>query len=127
MVISVAALRTFVAVAEAGNIVEAAVDAFELIEGNPTGIDEQLAALVKTEVFPNPFTGETTFAYELPSELKEVRLLLRDALGRILEEHMLSTGGGSLQLGAGLPGGFYFLELRSEGSILQTQKLIKSE
>lgn len=108
-----------------GHVVEAAVDAFRIIEGNPTTADEVLSNL-PLRVYPNPFSDQFTLEVELPENgYQDARVVLYDGLGRIVEEKILIYPNVSVNLGAGLPVGLYRAVLLLDGAPAKTTSIAK--
>lgn len=89
-------------------------ESITLNEIRSVGIEEQAAAEVGMEVYPNPFKQETNVGFEL-KEANEVNIQVYDVAGKLMMEKnlgMLSTGKylENIQMG-NLESGFYFVRL----------------
>lgn len=75
--------------------------------------------------YPNPFNPSTTITYDLP-EATEARLIVLDALGRVVESLVAghqSSGRHAIQWDAkDAPGGVYFVRLETRGFV-ETRKM----
>ncbi len=90
----------------------------------PLNVPLQASGKVEWNVFPNPFSDQTTVSFTLPSK-QRISLVLLDVSGRKMETIIDGTfeSGNHEQIfgGNSLPAGFYFLWLTTE-----KQSLIKS-
>ncbi len=70
---------------------------------------------------PNPFSGQTTLRFSLPSA-QRVRLEIFDALGRrvaIAADETFAAGPNRVAwTGGGLPSGLYFVRMEAAGRVL---------
>lgn len=81
---------------------------------------EESSANVHSRVWPNPFASELYI--NVPSQLKEVRLRIADALGATLHEQKIRSG--EITLPTHWPSGVYYLEISGENYKEQI-KLVK--
>ena len=88
----------------------------------PTATHEPGKALPTLQVWPNPASQATSIWAEKPFEPGQ-RLLLRNALGRVVRDLPVQGQATELQR-AGLPAGLYFLELRTAGRVLAVGKVV---
>jgi hypothetical protein len=79
----------------------------------------------RLRIFPNPNPG--TFTVELPEPAKPgLSFRIINLTGQLLREQYTQTGNTLQTVQAGdLPAGLYFLQVRSEGKVLATEKFIK--
>lgn len=105
-----------------GHVTEAAIDAFEIIEGIPTS-NKDILLTAKMEAFPNPFGENLTFKYDL----KETGALLSvtNLLGQTVETQVLSNNAGALTLGSSWQPGVYFAKISKGEKESEVLKLIK--
>lgn len=109
-----------------GHLVEAAVDAFLVVEGEViNGLNDPLAAGVRMEVFPNPFQEAISLRYTIDQTFETASVEVFNALGQKQESLSLQTGQGNVQLGAQLNPGLYTLRMVVDGRLSQTKKVIK--
>jgi len=77
------------------------------------------------KVFPNPTTTWAALDYDLTEEVDRVTLLVRDALGRPVEQMVLVGRKGKVILDTRpFAPGLYTIELSERGRILATEKLV---
>ncbi len=85
---------------------------------------------LNVSVYPNPFTDAIAVSVNLPTDVKDVQLVLTDALGRELTR---AVGGNpptgvehiTLERLEKLPCGIYFLRVLLDGKVVQTIKVSK--
>ncbi|MBK7572364.1 MAG: T9SS type A sorting domain-containing protein [Bacteroidetes bacterium] len=106
-----------------GNIVEGALDQFEitgqLINSVPNTIGSE-----SINAYPNPFSNNITINYTLANYSNSIKLIVRDILGKTILEKSGLAGKGNVQIGAELPSGIYMIEL-TDGINRMTQKVVK--
>ncbi len=108
--------------AESPNFLEAAIDHLQVTEGMPP---EPEPVELSYQVFPNPFGSETTVQYQLEEQADELRLLVLNALGQLVEEQQLEAETGELQLGQSYPVGIYFFVFEVDGKRKDTFPVVK--
>lgn len=82
-------------------------------------------AAVLGQNVPNPFNTDTKIEYALPSNSKNARLVVTDALGRMLKNIVINNNKGVVTLNtATLPSGSYNYSLIADGKVLATKKMI---
>ncbi len=85
------------------------------------GIDEA-NALGEPEVYPNPFTNETTITVD--KELKNATLIVYNAIGQQVKQ-VINISGTTMRLQRDdLPAGIYFVSLLENNAVLTTGKLL---
>ncbi|MEM1220421.1 MAG: carboxypeptidase regulatory-like domain-containing protein, partial [Bacteroidota bacterium] len=111
-----------------GHIVEAAVDAFLVTEGNPDTVSsvQNLAVNVEAKAFPNPFVSSFEFQYDIDLSFNVAQLIVRSVTGQEIARRDLEAASGSFRLGESLPAGTYFLELQIDQQIVETLKAVKN-
>lgn len=90
--------------------------------GISTGIG-QPGASVDFELFPNPFT-ESVSIHNPADATKALDIVVYNSNGVFLESFTVKAGT-TLQFGADLPAGVYFITTRSSLNLLQAKKLVK--
>lgn len=108
------------------DILEAGIDKFQVVETAPSvGIKDDLA-VVSFEAFPNPFKDHLilNYAFKSPSEREAVFELL-DLQGRVVFSHRINPDSDNVVVHPSVPAGIYIGRIASDGSIMQTLKLIK--
>lgn len=109
------------------HLVEAAVDAFLVVDAFVNGTDESLP-VVTAAVMPNPFQGVTQLRYRFDNPIAgTVTVTLFDVLGRPLERRTLTDQEGIISVGENLPAGYFFATLSSNGQPLKTFRMVKVE
>ncbi|MCC6754184.1 MAG: choice-of-anchor B family protein [Saprospiraceae bacterium] len=107
-----------------GHLVEAALDAFLITEGQPVG-SEQVYASSPIRILPTIFHNETT-ALRNPGETTTVHIDVLDLSGRVVERSRFETNDTSLELGESLMSGIYFVKMHdASGKRYEAIKLIK--
>ena len=77
---------------------------------------------------PNPFTGETQIAYQVPEKASSASMNIYDMNGRLLKNIKIShTGKGQLNIAAQeLPSGTYSYQLVVDNEIIGAKKMLKN-
>jgi choice-of-anchor B domain-containing protein len=114
----------FVAVDEnAGHIVKAAVDNFEVVESagvNTNDIDNNINIVIA----PNPFTNQSMISYSLDNDAP-ASLVIVDVTGRAVEQIKLSSNNGTIVVGQNLAKGFYFAQILQADKMSKAFKFVK--
>ena len=111
-----------------GNIVEAAIDGFQVRDGMATALDEELTKKINFTLYPNPVTNEKiTLSYDLSQLPGQGRLSFEiyDLLGARLAHYEL---GGSRQVSEfdfPYSQGVYLGVLKWDGQVLASQKVVR--
>jgi choice-of-anchor B domain-containing protein len=87
-----------------------------------TNIEQQLAL----DVFPRVFNDVTTVHFALPSETLPAEIFIYDADGRKVNSYTVLTPTGQIEVGAGLAGGLYYMQLATKGYMHKTCTAIKA-
>ncbi len=106
-----------------GHLVEAAVDAFEVIPGTVSTAETPRSLL--WEVTPNPSPGAFWVRYTW-NDAAPVALDIMDALGRNLESHRLQGQQGELFIGHTLAPGAYLLRLQAADGSQALRRVIRT-
>jgi choice-of-anchor B domain-containing protein len=110
--------------ANPGHIVEAAVDAFEVVPGVVSAPEpDASAALVLT---PNPSSDVFQLRYEWPT-VQNATLEVRNLLGQTMLVQPLGANSGTVRFGQELSAGVYLVQLRSEGRMSSVAKVVKTK
>ena len=110
---------------DGGDLVEAAIDAFE-ITGEFVVVNTNEPVLqVDWQAAPNPFQRDFRLNYQLPSWQGGGQLTVLNALGQMVEQRPLTAEAATLELGADWPNGIYFLQLEVPGEGIATQRVVK--
>ncbi len=108
-----------------GHIVEAAVDAILVEEGEPTLIREPQWLQADLQVWPNPFAETLQVQYSLPRFTASATLWVYNLLGQPVLQMPLREQSSLLNLGAQLDKGVYLLQITSEGQMTRPLRVIK--
>ena len=109
-----------------GHIVEASVDFFQIIEGNPVNTVDQLQQLDIT-VSPNPAISEMELAFDL-SQFSEIPVFeVYNATGQLVEILEAKATQGRITFGETYQAGLYIIQLSNESGILGSLKVVKAE
>ena len=107
-----------------GNIVKAAIDDFEILEGM-VGVTQYIDERIKIAVAPNPFSSGFSVTYDLSTADGE--LVLVNAQGQTVLQRNLNHSTANLFIAEDLPQGLYFLSIRSGDKWSAPVKLMKAE
>ena len=106
-----------------GHLVEAALDAFLIIDGSPVGTNQQQDN-VNISIYPTLIKDKTNVFID--QELtNDIELTISDVDGRQLETLNISKNTKSISIGENLKPGIYFASFHSKKEILKNVKLIK--
>jgi choice-of-anchor B domain-containing protein len=111
--------------ANPGHLVEAGVDKFEILGDIVTNVSkaEKSNGL---KVYPNPFSGQFSVAYDLGESLHKPAILrITDITGRLVLEKGLGEAQGLIQTEINAPKGIYFLTVSNGETQLPAVKLVK--
>ena len=113
-----------------GHIVEAAFDAFKIIEATAT-VD--IANNWQLKAYPNPFSSSISIDFQLDKDIKNAQLKVLNLLGQVLETKTLTnvTASGAwqegvIQVGEKLQAGIYFIRLESENKVSRVLRIVKN-
>lgn len=112
------------------NIVEAAIDGFEIIEGDPTiepptALEDELGphSLVLES---NPVREQLSLRYDLPEAWRgDLVFSLTNIQGAVLQQKSLSVGSGRFQLDFPYASGVYLGTLSHQGRVVAVRKIVK--
>ncbi|MCB0640881.1 MAG: choice-of-anchor B family protein [Phaeodactylibacter sp.] len=108
-----------------GHIVESAVDAFLIVEGNPNNVEDLPSLSVSVEAYPNP--SASSFQIQLSPENtgSDLQVVVKDVNGRTVERFNTKVQAQNFEIGAAYAAGTYFVELQAPGFRTETIKLVK--
>lgn len=106
-----------------GHLVEAAVDAFEVVPGLVSASEPDASVLLRLS--PNPTNTDFLLQYAW-HDAKNITLEVRNLLGQIVLRQQLAAENGAARFGEALPVGTYLVQLRSEGKQSAVTKAVKS-
>jgi hypothetical protein len=97
---------------------------FKISEG-PSGIDE-LTENASISVYPNPFSNETSIAYELKSKMAvDAAIVIVDVTGKVVSRVALTQAKGSVQVNPILNNGIYFVRIINGAEVIAPVKILK--
>lgn len=74
---------------------------------------------------PNPFRGETTIEYTIPTEMTNAQLVIYDLNGKAISNTVLASGNGQMKVSAtDFSAGVYFYTIESNGQTVARQKMV---
>jgi hypothetical protein len=111
--------------AASGNIVEAGFDRFFITEG-PTAINENDNENLILNAYPNPFSDETTIAYDMKTSFEGAMMVVSDITGRQIEKVYLSQSKGTIVIN-NLTAGIYFVNIINGNQISVPVKIVKTQ
>lgn len=119
-------LRT--ADANAGHLVEAGLDKFEISNGGGAGIFDHNALSPEVKVYPNPFNGSFTVDYQLMNKLDPgAQLIITDIAGRVVDTKAINAQAGVLNYQASYADGIYFLSIRNGSEVTRPAKVVRMQ
>ncbi len=109
-----------------GHLVEAAIDAFLVVEGDTSTVGTAHMTGASFRLFPNPFAGEIAIEYDLRDLTGPVFCQVTDALGREQERISLVAGTtGAVRWGARTGKGVYFVRIWAGEQMIFTEKIVQ--
>lgn len=108
-----------------GHLVEAGFDKFLVREG-ATGINENAKDNVSISAYPNPFTTETTIAYQFNSkQVENAKIMITDVTGRVVEVLAVNQPKGTVTLNKSINAGVYFVSMLNGNEVSAPVKIVK--
>jgi choice-of-anchor B domain-containing protein len=108
-----------------GNVVEAAIDGFDVVDRGAVGIDDPAQAGAELSIFPNPMVDQSIVRYALGAERDAATFELHDMLGKRVHIQALTQAAGTFELRLDLPAGAYIGSIKADGQVLQTVKVLR--
>ncbi len=108
-----------------GNVVEAAIDGFDVVERGLVGVHDPSADAASLKVYPNPMGDHGTVRFALGAGVVAGTFEVCDLLGKRIYTQALTAGQGQFELKLDLPGGTYFGSLKADGNVLKTVKIMR--
>ncbi|MFZ4543538.1 MAG: choice-of-anchor B family protein [Saprospiraceae bacterium] len=105
-----------------GNIVKAAIDLFEMVEGT-VGVSDYIDENIKIAVAPNPTNAGFSVTYDINSANGE--LLIVNSQGQVVLRKDLDYSTANMVIGEELNAGIYFLSIRSADKWSSPLRLVK--
>lgn len=110
-----------------GHIVEAGFDHF-LVSDSLNGIAPQALSNASVNVYPNPFDGTAQVHYTLNEQpVDGAYLEVKDITGRVVMTQAINAQEGYVQLGSGLVGGVYFVQLVNGTEASTAVRIVKTK
>ncbi|MBK8956159.1 MAG: choice-of-anchor B family protein [Saprospiraceae bacterium] len=106
-----------------GHLVEAAIDAFLMTEGNPVA-DDQVHIQLDFEVYPNLFSSQT-YLRLMQTNAENLYYIIFDNSAKIVEKNKISGQAGSFAIGKSLEPGIYYIQILSNDRKSKIEKIIK--
>ena len=106
-----------------GNIVEGALDKFE-VTGNLINSVPQNSVVQSFSTYPNPFDNNITISYQLGLYSGSVKLIISDVLGQVVFQKEQMGSKDELQFGSQLKPGIYIVQI-TNGQQTITRKIVK--
>lgn len=112
--------------ASSGHIVEAGFDKFLVSEG-PTGISEHNTQNTSgVNVYPNPFTNETTIAYKLKNKIGVgASIVIFDVTGRVVSTIPVTQSEGTVSISPAVNSGIYYIRILNGDEVTVPVKVMK--
>ena len=80
---------------------------------------------LRISIFPNPFSDNTTIELDIPDSFNSPTLIITDIAGKIIKQYKLKNGINKITVsGTDLKDGIYFLNVRSDGNLKGSGKMI---
>lgn len=110
-----------------GHVVEAALDKFYISEGpSAIGITETENTSGMISAYPNPFSLETTIAYDIKDQLStDARIVVRDVTGRSIAVFPIDKANGTVTLNTAVQSGIYFVNIENGKTKMAPLKIVK--
>ncbi|MCY7410915.1 MAG: T9SS type A sorting domain-containing protein, partial [Chitinophagales bacterium] len=109
-----------------GNVLEAAIDYFKVIDALGTGTNELVLGNENhSSVFPNPFSYNTIVSYRIAETSGNSRIVVKDVLGNEVMMKNIYSSSGSVSIGENLAEGIYFVSIVNGNEVLAMQKIVK--
>lgn len=108
-----------------GHLVEAAVDVFEILEGDPNAVEDFATSSVDLTAYPNPMVDHARIVYDLDATPDNAELVIRDMMGRVVYQRELNSRTGSFRVSFEGASGLYTADLRNAGVSIRTFKIVK--
>ncbi len=90
-----------------------------------TGVDDVLESSWSLSAAPNPFSDDVQINYDLGDNNGESQLVVYNYMGQELFSQNLDNQSGNVKLGAELPQGIFFVQVRQDQKISQILKVTK--
>jgi choice-of-anchor B domain-containing protein len=109
-----------------GHLVEGAFDNFIVADSNAIAVNNIDNTDAAVRVYPNPFSGSTTVAYNF-NTVNDVQMEIVDLTGRVVATQALNASNGTVEVGDGLVDGVYIVRFTDESGILSQQRIVKTK
>ena len=109
-----------------GHLVEAAVDAFLVIDGMPNSTDDLLTTHLNLTAFPNPFNENLTIEFDSNENFSEAELKVYNVLGQNIETITIPANSNVVSLNPNWESGIYFITIEMENQVSETLRVIRN-
>jgi choice-of-anchor B domain-containing protein len=90
------------------------------------GIDDEEPVSEMIKAFPNPFSDQLTFEYNLAAPGGgQYAVSLFNSIGKLQGNFVLTGSEGTISMGSELPPGIYFIRIEREDQVVETRRVIK--
>ncbi len=112
-----------------GHLVEAGVDGFEVFDALATSVETPVVdSKWELNALPTVFNTTTQIEFALPNERGSNGILhILNVVGQNVTSMNLENGNGTVQLGAELEQGIYFVQLEQDGVQSETLRIVKTK
>ena len=107
-----------------GHLVEAAIDAFKIVETATVNNNNIVDTSIQLNAFPNPFSDHVAIAYEVV-DFQNATLNVFNLLGQQVSQEGLTQNEGIISLGHDLEAGIYMVQIATSDATSPIVKLIK--
>ncbi len=108
-----------------GHLTEAAVDLFEVVEGEPLGTADLINEQLKVAAWPNPFSQQINIRYDLADVANAASLSVYNVLGQQILHFHIDAQRGLLEIGEQLEKGIYIIQLEADGQLSRAKRVVK--
>lgn len=110
-----------------GDITEAAVDFFEAVDADPSGLNENFLENVTLNLSPNPTSGTFYIDYSLENIENEAQVVIFDVFGKAVFTNKVETQMGQIAVQENLPNGIYFVQMQTGNEVSRSVKLVVND
>ncbi len=110
-----------------GHLLEVAVDLFQISGELVVVSNSNINTDYKMVASPNPFTNVLSINYDLPEGFTEGRLVIYDALGKVVSVKPLANRSGNIIIDDLIFKGLYIAQIEADGFVSEALKLAKVE
>lgn len=111
--------------APVGNAVEAAVDAFLLLDASVSPTKDVSSFAGSLKLYPNPFQEAIQFEYDIQQDFSQGQVRVFNVLGQQVAGYHLDQPNGLTTLSWQGDPGVYIVQLSLDGQVVQSRKVVK--